>query len=81
MPPSVTTQERTQEEDPRKGEAGVKWGHNWQQENQPVFENKDGKCLLVFKLIIFGRVAYVLCAHSTILADYYSNHQRKRESH
>lgn len=32
-------------------------------------------------LIIFGRVAYVLCAHSMNPADYYSNHQRKRESH
>ena len=81
MPPSVITQEKVHEEDPRNGEDGVKWGHNWQQENHPAFEHKDCKCLLFFKLIIFGRVAYVLCAHSTNLADYYSNHQRKRESH
>lgn len=41
------------------------------------------KCLLASCLIIFGRVAYVLCAHSMNPADYYSNHRRKRgrESH
>lgn len=56
MPPSVVTQEKKNkkhEEDPRAGEDGVKWGHNWQQENHPAFEHTETVNVYCFKNLLF----------------------------